>query len=123
MKQYSASMQIQYNDNYLSEVSQTKFLGLIIDDTLSWNEHIDKLIKRTASSSYAVRQVKQVLPMETLKIIYFAQIHSVMSYGLIFGGNSPGAKKVFLLQKKKSSESFQIRDPGIPVGLFSGTCK
>ena len=51
MKQYRASMQIQYNDNYLSKVSQTKFLGLIIDDTLSVNEHIDKLIKRMASSS------------------------------------------------------------------------
>ena len=51
MKQYRASMQIQYNDKYLSKVSQTKFLGLIIDDTLSVNEHIDKLIKRMASSS------------------------------------------------------------------------
>ena len=60
--------------------------------------------------------------MEAIKIIYFAQIHSIMSYGLIFWGNSRGAKKVFLLQKK-SSESFQIWDPGIPVGLFSGTRK
>ena len=51
MKQYRVSMQIQYNDKYLSRVSETKFLGLIIDDTLSWNEHIDKLIKRMASSS------------------------------------------------------------------------
>jgi hypothetical protein len=118
MKQYRVNMQIQYNYNYISKVSQTKFLGLIVDDTLSWKEHIDKLIKRMSSAIYAVRQVKHALPIETLKIIYSVHIHSIVSYGLILGGNSPGPKKVFYC-KRKSLESFQILDPGTPVGKFS----
>ena len=53
-----------------------------------------------SSASYALRQVKYSLPIVTLKIIYFAHIHTSMSYGVIFWGNSLCAKKVFKLQKK-----------------------
>jgi hypothetical protein len=92
--------QIHHNHNYISSVTQTKFLGLTIDDTLSWKLHIDPVIKRMSSASYALRLIKYSLPIETLKIIYFAHIHTIMSYGIIFWGNSLSAKKVFLLQKK-----------------------
>jgi hypothetical protein len=93
-------MQIHHNHNYISSASQTKFLGLTIDDTLSWELHIDQVIKRMSSASYALRFIKYSLPIETLKIIYFAHIHTVMRYGIIFWRNSSSAKKVFLLQKK-----------------------
>jgi len=53
-----------------------------------------------SSASYAVRLIKYSLPIETLKIINFVHIHSIMSYGIIFWGNSPSAKKIFLLQKQ-----------------------
>jgi hypothetical protein len=38
--------------------------------------------------------------IDTLKSIYFAYFHTLMKYGLIFGGNSSDSKKVFTLQKK-----------------------
>jgi hypothetical protein len=34
------------------------------------------------------------------RIIYFAHIHSIISYGIIFGGSSSYANKVFILEKK-----------------------
>ena len=79
---------------------RTNFLGLTLDDTLTWNQHTDLLIKKMSSASYALRQVKYTLTIDSLKIIYFAHVHSIMSYGVIFWGNSPSAKKVFKLQKK-----------------------
>jgi hypothetical protein len=36
MKHYGVNMQIQHNHNYVSNTSETKFLGLITDDTFSW---------------------------------------------------------------------------------------
>ena len=44
---------IYYNNNDLSTVTNTKFLVLIIDDTLSWHQHVDSLTKRISSVSYA----------------------------------------------------------------------
>jgi hypothetical protein len=47
--------------------------------------------------------MKTVIPlmtMDTLKLVYFAYFHSVLSYGLIFWGNSTDSNKVFYIQKK-----------------------
>jgi hypothetical protein len=99
-KHYRVNMQIQHNHNYITNTSETKFLGLIIDDTLSWKQHIEQLTKKMSSACYALRYVKYSLPIGTLKIIYFAHIHTIMSYSVIFWGNSCFAKKVFILQKK-----------------------
>jgi hypothetical protein len=99
-KHPKANIQIHYNHKYISNVTQTNFLGLTLDDTLTWKQHTDLLIKKMTSVSYALRQVNYSLPIDTLKLIYYAHVHSIMRYGVIFWGNSPGAKKVFKLQKK-----------------------
>jgi hypothetical protein len=38
--------------------------------------------------------------IETLKLVYFAYFHSIMSCGTILGGNSADSKKVFYIQKR-----------------------
>jgi hypothetical protein len=93
-------MQIHHNHYYISNATQTKFLGLTIYDTLSWKHHNDQVIKRMSSARFALRLIKYSLQIETLKIIYFAHIHTIMSCGIIFWSKSPSAKKVFLIQKK-----------------------
>jgi hypothetical protein len=35
---------------------------------------------------------------ETLKLVYFAYFHSIVSYGIISGGNSMDSKRVFYIQ-------------------------
>ena len=35
-------LKLNYQGNYIKSSSNTKFLGLIIDDSLSWKGHIDK---------------------------------------------------------------------------------
>jgi len=37
---------------------------------------------------------------ETLRMVYFAYIHSVMSYGIIFWGNQQYSDKIFKIQKR-----------------------
>jgi hypothetical protein len=37
---------------------------------------------------------------EKLRMIYHAYFHSIMKYGIILGGNSPGAKK-FSFDRKR----------------------
>jgi hypothetical protein len=49
---------------------------------------------------YALRNIKHIVLVDTLRVIYFAHIHSIISYGVIFCGSSAYANKVFILQKK-----------------------
>ena len=78
-KHYKPNIQIHHNQKYITNATETKFLGLIIDDTLTWKEHIIQLSKQMSSACYALRYVKHSLPTQTLKIIYFAHVHTIMS--------------------------------------------
>jgi hypothetical protein len=48
----------------------------------------------------SMRTVTPLLKVDTLKFVYFAYFHSIMSYGIVFWGNSTDGKKVFIIQKK-----------------------
>jgi len=41
-----------------------EFVGLVVDDTLIWDNHIDHLISTFNSACYAVRAVEAVLSMK-----------------------------------------------------------
>jgi hypothetical protein len=78
----------------------TKFLGLIIVNKLSWKDHIDYLTTKLSTTCFIMRVIKPLLSLNTLKMIYFSYIHSVMTYGIIFWGNSPHIITPFRIQKK-----------------------
>src|SRR5215469_12827064 len=40
------------------------------------------------------------MSLQALKTVYFSYFHSVMSYGIIFWGNSGASKDVFKIQKR-----------------------
>jgi hypothetical protein len=86
-------------DNLIYSLNNIKFLGIFINDTLTWSTHLDQLTNKLSSAYYAVRVMKQYIPLKTL-MIYYAYFHSLMNYGLIFWGNSPYSIHIFRLQKK-----------------------
>jgi len=81
---YNVNTQIQSDQKSITNSTEIKFLGLIIDDTLSWKQHIEHIVNRMCTACYALRNIIYVVPIDTLRVIYFAHIHSIMSYGIIF---------------------------------------
>jgi hypothetical protein len=110
---------IKYNNMNLTNAPLIKFLGLMIDSNLTWNQHVDFTLRRLSSSCYALNCVKYTLPIDVLKLIYFANIQSVMSYGIIFWGASTTASKVFKLQKKTLRIIYRIKPRESCRKLFS----
>jgi hypothetical protein len=49
---------------------------------------------------FVIRTIQAIMSTETLRMVYFACIHSVMSYGIIFGGNQPYSEKIFRIKKR-----------------------
>jgi len=72
----------------------------MLDSTLSWYPHINNLVTRLNSPCYLIRYLKPLLPIETLRMVYFSSVHSILSYGIIFWGNSSHGDTVFKLQKR-----------------------
>jgi hypothetical protein len=79
---------INYGNANIISRSYTKFLGLTLDNLLNWKALIDTIYSKLSVASYAIRILKQTFSQDILVMTYFAYFHSIMSYGIIFWGNS-----------------------------------
>ena len=81
----------------------------MLDNTLSWKTHIDTILPKLISASFALRVVKPFLSQDSLKMVYYSYFHSIMTYGLIFWGNSHHNNIIFRLQKRVVRITVAIR--------------
>ena len=93
-------LKIRYGNKKIANTFTTKFLGLTLKNTLSWKTHIDIIVPKLSSATFAIRTVKPLLSQDSLKKIYYSYFHSVMTYGIIFWGNSYYSNAIFKLQKR-----------------------
>jgi len=81
-------------------VSDLKFLGININNTLTWKTHIETILPKLSSACFAMRSIKPLISQQMLKAIYYSQFHSIILYGLMFWGNSTHSPRVFRIQKR-----------------------
>jgi len=96
----SVNLKIGINNNLITNSFYTEFLGVTMDNTLSWNNHIDLLMKRLSTACYMIRNAKTYMSASSLKIIYHPFSHSAMSYRIIFWGNLSHSSTIFSMQNK-----------------------
>jgi hypothetical protein len=96
----NSEIQIKIETKNITTTNEIKFLGLIIDNKLSWKGHIEHITPKLNSACYCIRAVKPFVSYNTLKIIYYSYFHSIMAYGLPFWGSCTESIKIFKLQKK-----------------------
>ena len=95
----SIDMKIGLNNKSIPSALSSKFLELTIGSTLLWKIHIDNLTTKlsTACYVYVIRSVKPFMSHKTLLLIYHSHFPTVMSYGIIFLGNSCYSIQIFFL--------------------------
>jgi hypothetical protein len=109
-----------YEGNCILNSNSTSFLGLTLDDTLSWKLHIDQLCTKLKSACFILRTLTPLLTQQNMKIIYFSYFHSIMNYGMIFWGNSADRNNVFKLQKRAIRLITNSSNRTSCRGLFKG---
>jgi hypothetical protein len=102
MNYCNGETQIDYDQKSLTNATETTFLGFIIDDTLSWKQHIEQVVNKLSSA--CIENIKYIASLETLRLFYFALVHSIMSYSIIFWGGSSHVHKVYLYCIRKLLE-------------------
>ena len=70
-----------------------------MDCTLSWNDHIDLLMKKLSTACYIIRNMKTYMSASALKISYHAFFYLATSYGIIFWGNTLHSSTIFSIKK------------------------
>jgi hypothetical protein len=95
-----------------------------VDNKLSWQSHLDKLSSTLSSASYIIRILKPIVTIKNLKVIYYLHVHSIISYGLNFWGNSSHSNIIFKPQKRiiriitNSNNRTSCRDPFKKINIL-----
>ena len=90
------------NDEPIKQERSTKFLGVIIDDKLTFKPHIDKLESKLSSCIGRLSRIKQCIPQELLIVIYRTLFESHLIFAITIWGHVSTARleKLFIMQKK-----------------------
>ena len=70
-------------DVHIKRKHVTKFLGVFIDENLSWKQHIEILTSKISKSIGILYKSRDVLSKQCLKQVYFSFIHSYVNYANI----------------------------------------
>ena len=82
----SVNLKIGFNNNFITSSSYTKFLGVTVNNTLSWNNHTDLLTKKLSTACYIIRNAKMYMSALSLRVIYYAFFsHSCKLWNYILG--------------------------------------
>ena len=79
---------VTFNNTVLEKVDTIKFLGLTIDENLSWKIHINNISKTISRNIGIIYKLKSYFPHSTLLMLYSTMILPYLNYGILAWGNS-----------------------------------
>jgi len=78
-----------------------KFLGILIDETISWKSHIDLLITKISKNIGILFKASSILSPDNLKFLYFSLIQSYYIYANVAWASTHKSKLTTLYRKQK----------------------
>lgn len=94
----TGELRVMIADEEIEKVDSYKYLGIYLQSNLKWNRHIDSIISSSVGLTGALRRLNKCLPTPQLKAIYFAHVHSKLSYLCPIWGNAFHTHKLKELQ-------------------------
>ena len=74
---------IKIDSEKIIRVSETKFLGLVIDEHLTWKPQIKHISSKVSRNIGIINKIKHNLPKHALKTLYYSMIYPYLYYGNI----------------------------------------
>ena len=79
---------LQFNGIGIKKVNSCRYLGINIDDELKWSTHIDHIYSVLLKYVGIFYKLRNKLPANVLKDVYFAFVHSHVLYGVEIYANT-----------------------------------
>ena len=79
---------IKIDEQYLTKVSEAKFLGITIDDALTFKQHYENVLTRLSMVSGILHKIHRYVPTNILRMVYMSLGYSIFTYGIIIWGRS-----------------------------------
>lgn len=101
-RQKLQNMKITIDGIEIEEVTKTKFLGVVIDQTLTWRDHITLIKQKLSKNIGILSRLRYNMPRSVLLSLYHAMIEPYLTYCNIVWAihETSDLKALFLCQKK-----------------------
>ena len=86
-------LRLYYDNIELEQVTSTKFLGIIISDTLTWDERIKLITHKLSKISGSLYNLRRCLPKGLRRSVYYAFVNSQLIYGISLRGSAGSPSK------------------------------
>ena len=98
----SMPLKITLGGMELDRVANTKFLGVILDEDLSWKSHTLTLASKIAKHIGVIFRIRNTFSTDILKMLYQTLIEPYLRYCIIIWGNAydNALKSILTLQKR-----------------------
>ena len=96
------NFKIEIDDKNIEKVDVTKFLGILIDENLSWKSHTSHISKIVSKYNGIIRKIRPYLNQDSLHTLYNTLVLPYLSYCTLVWGdkNNTNLESLFILQKK-----------------------
>ena len=94
---------IVLNGQKIKRVTNTKFLGIIIDEHLSWDKHIEQIGSKISKNIGIISQLKNTLPERILLMLYNILVLPYLNYCpmiWVHENNNTKINTIYRLQKR-----------------------
>ena len=86
------------NNIYLERVFEYRYLGVYLDDSLSWSAHIDYTSNKISKTNGMLQRLKHILPIQILTTLYNSLINPYLHYCILTWGTN--YERFLILQKR-----------------------
>jgi len=93
---------ILFGNIILEHTAKFRYLGIIFNENLKWNDYINSICSKVAISNGLLFRVYKIFDHKLLRTLYFALVHSYLVYVITIWGNAPLSilQPLICLQKK-----------------------
>jgi len=117
----NTDIEIKIGNNVLKQVSEAKFLGVLIDDKLTWEPHLKQLRKKLVSCTGSLNRIKDNIPDSLHKDLYHTLFESYLTYGITVWGGVSNTKLLPLFRAQKQCVRILFGDKEAYLDKFK-TC-
>ena len=93
---------LKLNKHKLNPVKSVTYLGVTIDEVLSWNKQIENICRKLSRANGILTKLRHFVSNKTCRSIYYSIFHSHLIYGILIWSFTAqyNIEKIFKLQKK-----------------------
>ena len=92
---------LKINNSIIKRESTVRFLGVLLDENLTWRPHIDLIENKISKYVGILYNARRTLNIECTKQLYFSFIHSYLNYGSITWSSTNKTKLKTLHRRQK----------------------